>query len=81
MRQNARSPLRSAARERERDGPRVVTCRMGDLKATYRLQLRPHLDFAAARSQVPYLTRLGISHLYLSPLSGWIREARNVSIA
>jgi maltooligosyltrehalose synthase len=54
---------------------------MGDLKATYRLQLRPHLDFAAARSQVPYLTRLGISHLYLSPLSGWIREARNVSIA
>jgi (1->4)-alpha-D-glucan 1-alpha-D-glucosylmutase len=36
-------------------------------RATYRLQLRPHLDFAAARRLVPYLTRLGISHLYLSP--------------
>jgi (1->4)-alpha-D-glucan 1-alpha-D-glucosylmutase len=41
---------------------------MGEPRATYRLQLRPHLDFAAARSLVPYLTRLGISHLYLSPV-------------
>jgi Alpha amylase, catalytic domain len=40
---------------------------MSDLRATYRLQLRPHLDFAAARKLVPYLIRLGISHLYLSP--------------
>ena len=34
---------------------------------TYRLQLGPGLDFAKARSLVPYLRELGISHLYLSP--------------
>jgi (1->4)-alpha-D-glucan 1-alpha-D-glucosylmutase len=49
---------------------------MADLRATYRLQLRPHLDFAAARELVPYLTRLGISHLYLSP----VMEARSGSM-
>ena len=37
------------------------------LRATYRLQLGTDLDFAAARSLVPYLRDLGISHLYLSP--------------
>jgi (1->4)-alpha-D-glucan 1-alpha-D-glucosylmutase len=37
-------------------------------RATYRLQLGPHLDFAAARALVPYLRDLGISHLYLSPV-------------
>jgi (1->4)-alpha-D-glucan 1-alpha-D-glucosylmutase len=36
-------------------------------RATYRLQLGPHLDFAGARELVPYLRDLGISHLYLSP--------------
>ena len=40
---------------------------MGDLRCTYRLQLLPHLTFAAARELVPYLTDLGVSHLYLSP--------------
>ena len=35
--------------------------------ATYRLQLSPELDFAAARALVPYLRELGVSHLYLSP--------------
>lgn len=34
---------------------------------SYRLQLLPHLDFARARALVPYLKRLGITHLYLSP--------------
>jgi (1->4)-alpha-D-glucan 1-alpha-D-glucosylmutase len=38
-----------------------------ELRATYRLQLGPGLDFAAARELVPYLKDLGISHLYLSP--------------
>jgi (1->4)-alpha-D-glucan 1-alpha-D-glucosylmutase len=38
-----------------------------DLRATYRLQLGPGLDFAAARALVPYLGDLGVSHLYLSP--------------
>lgn len=37
------------------------------LRATYRLQLTPELDFAAALALVPYLRELGVSHLYLSP--------------
>ena len=34
----------------------------------YRLQLRGGVDFAAAERLLPYLVRLGISHLYLSPI-------------
>ncbi len=34
----------------------------------YRLQLRNGVDFAAAERLLPYLMRLGISHLYLSPV-------------
>jgi (1->4)-alpha-D-glucan 1-alpha-D-glucosylmutase len=37
------------------------------LRATYRLQLTPDYGFAFARGLVPYLTDLGVSHLYLSP--------------
>jgi (1->4)-alpha-D-glucan 1-alpha-D-glucosylmutase len=40
---------------------------MSELRATYRLQLSPELDFAAVGELVPYLRDLGISHLYLSP--------------
>jgi (1->4)-alpha-D-glucan 1-alpha-D-glucosylmutase len=40
-----------------------------ELRATYRLQLGPSLGFAAARALVPYLERLGVSHLYLSPIA------------
>jgi (1->4)-alpha-D-glucan 1-alpha-D-glucosylmutase len=40
----------------------------GGLRATYRLQLGPALSLARARSLVPYLAELGISHLYLSPV-------------
>ena len=36
-------------------------------RATYRLQLRPGFGFREAREVVPYLTALGVSHLYLSP--------------
>lgn len=36
--------------------------------ATYRLQLRSGLDFGAAAALVPYVARLGASHLYLSPV-------------
>jgi len=39
----------------------------GEFRATYRLQLTPEVGFRAARELVPYLTSLGISHLYLSP--------------
>ncbi|WP_421594494.1 malto-oligosyltrehalose synthase [Shinella sp. M27] len=37
-------------------------------RSTYRLQFRNGMDFARARQLVPYLKRLGISHLYASPL-------------
>lgn len=39
------------------------------LHATYRLQLTRAFGFAAAAEQVPYLRQLGISHLYLSPIT------------
>lgn len=37
------------------------------LTATYRIQFRPEFTFADATAIVPYLKRLGISHLYASP--------------
>ncbi|GMB81933.1 malto-oligosyltrehalose synthase [Shinella zoogloeoides] len=37
-------------------------------RSTYRLQFRNGMDFGRARRLVPYLKRLGISHLYASPL-------------
>ena len=40
---------------------------MTELRATYRLQLAGEFGFAAARSVVPYLAALGVSHLYLAP--------------
>jgi (1->4)-alpha-D-glucan 1-alpha-D-glucosylmutase len=36
--------------------------------ATYRLQLGPDLDLAAAADLVDYLAELGVTHLYLSPV-------------
>ena len=38
-------------------------------RATVRLQLNRDVDFDAAARVVPYLARLGISHLYLSPVT------------
>ncbi len=38
-----------------------------DFRATYRLQLGPHMRFDDVRDLVPYLRDLGVSHLYLSP--------------
>lgn len=40
---------------------RVVT-------ATYRLQLRREFPLSSARAFVPYFAKLGVSHLYLSPV-------------
>ncbi|MGH8720127.1 MAG: malto-oligosyltrehalose synthase [Burkholderiales bacterium] len=37
-------------------------------RATYRVQLHRNFDFRAVRAIVPYLAKLGISHLYTSPL-------------
>lgn len=55
------------------------------ITATYRLQLRgPKADpagraftFADAADQIPYLRRLGISHLYLSPIFGAIPDSNH----
>jgi len=38
------------------------------IRATYRLQLNKDFPFAAAASLAPYLSELGISHVYLSPI-------------
>jgi (1->4)-alpha-D-glucan 1-alpha-D-glucosylmutase len=38
------------------------------LTATYRLQLNAAFTLAKAREQVDYFSRLGVSHLYLSPV-------------
>lgn len=39
------------------------------MTATYRLQLTPDFSFADAEALVPYLAELGVSHLYLSPIT------------
>ncbi len=36
-------------------------------RATYRLQLHQHFNFAQATELVPYLAALGVSHVYCSP--------------
>ena len=40
----------------------------GQVASTYRLQLGPDLDLDAAADLLPYLRRLGVGHLYLSPV-------------
>lgn len=39
----------------------------GDPVATYRVQLTPEFGFDEAGAVLPYLSRLGVSHLYTSP--------------
>ena len=41
---------------------------MPQIRATYRLQLHAGFPLSAARELVPYLSRLGISHIHCSPL-------------
>lgn len=41
---------------------------MEPVGATYRLQLHQGFPLRAARDLVPYLNRLGVTHLYLSPI-------------
>jgi (1->4)-alpha-D-glucan 1-alpha-D-glucosylmutase len=55
-------------------GGRVVNARPGDgraviPRATYRVQLHADFDFDAATAIVPYLAELGVSHLYVSPIT------------
>lgn len=44
------------------------TTRRAGVRATYRLQLRQGVDFAAIVAILPYLAKLGVSHLYLAPI-------------
>ncbi len=39
------------------------------MNATYRLQLTPDFGFSEVEALVPYLQQLGVSHLYLSPIT------------
>ena len=41
---------------------------LSGIRATYRLQFHRHITFRDATGLVPYLARLGISHLYASPI-------------
>lgn len=38
------------------------------IRATYRLQMTPQFPFSAAAECLPYLARLGVSYVYLSPI-------------
>ncbi|MEO8694599.1 MAG: malto-oligosyltrehalose synthase [Acidimicrobiales bacterium] len=41
---------------------------MNGLRATYRVQLTPSFGFAELEKIAPYLSQLGVSHVYLSPI-------------
>jgi (1->4)-alpha-D-glucan 1-alpha-D-glucosylmutase len=51
-----------------RDEAAAVTTNANAFRATYRLQFREGFDFAAAADIAGYLARLGISHVYASPV-------------
>jgi (1->4)-alpha-D-glucan 1-alpha-D-glucosylmutase len=36
--------------------------------STYRMQLNHKFTFADAKAKIPYLSKLGISHIYISPI-------------
>src|SRR4051794_18793069 len=67
------TPRASARPDRSTRSPLAPSssCGMTDgrtLSSTYRLQLHAGFGFADAAAIVPYLARLGVSHLYLSPI-------------
>lgn len=45
--------------------------------ATYRLQLKPGFGFAEAIQIIPYLAKLGISHLYTSPFLQAVKDSEH----
>ena len=58
---------RTLADGRPRAAPPAVAVTPLIPRATYRVQLHGAFDFARARALIPYLARLGVSHLYCSP--------------
>ncbi len=63
------------SRTRPASGPPRVPPRIPS--ATYRLQLQPGYGFAEAAGAVPYLARLGVSHLHLSPVLDAVPGSRH----
>jgi len=60
------TPRDRSLRSRSRGGPQTNPSHHPT--ATYRLQLRREFGFADAAAIVPYLARLGVSHVYCSPI-------------
>jgi (1->4)-alpha-D-glucan 1-alpha-D-glucosylmutase len=58
----------AAERPQSRVLERAVPARARIPRATYRLQLHAGFTFEDAARVVPYLARLGVSHVYLSPV-------------
>ncbi len=64
----------SGAAANRRNGLTVADSRPSSLRpapiprATYRLQFHPGFRFADAAALAPYLGKLGISHVYASPI-------------
>lgn len=60
----------AAALSAEERGPRSGAARLSSAppRATYRLQFHEGFTFADAEKIVPYLAKLGVSHVYASPL-------------
>ena len=58
----------AASREARRSVGPALSPALRPLTATYRLQLNAAFTFEHARARVDYFDRLGISHLYLSPI-------------
>ena len=58
--------MRDAGADLEHPASRVP--RLAPLSATYRVQLNKQFTLEDARAIVPYLDRLGVSHLYCSPI-------------
>ena len=60
----------AAALSAEERGPRSGAARLSSAppRATYRLQFHEGFTFADAEKIVPYLARLGVSHVYASPV-------------
>jgi (1->4)-alpha-D-glucan 1-alpha-D-glucosylmutase len=60
----------AASLSAEDRGPRSGAARLATVppRATYRLQFHKNFTFADAEKIVPYLVKLGISHVYASPI-------------
>ncbi len=48
-------------------------------RATYRLQMHKDFPFAAAQAILPQLAALGVSHVYLSPITAARRDSRTAT--